>query len=440
MSNIPEYSVSEISKSIKSNLEGQFSRVKIKGEISGLTKANSGHYYFNLKDETATLSSIIWRSTSNIIEVSPEEGLEIVALGKISTYMPRSNYNFIIENIYVAGEGALLKIIEDRKKRLKKLGFFDQENKKKIPFLPSKIGIITSSTGAVIQDMKKRIKERFPSHLMLWSVPVQGPKCEKVISEAIKGFNLIQDKPDVIILARGGGSLEDIMAFNSEEIASSIFESKIPIISAVGHETDFTISDLVADIRASTPTAAADLVVPEKIELKEKINNLLVAKNSNLENIFNMKSYKLDNFNLKLSEPKKYLESLEFRVSNEYLKIENFFTNYLKRIENLIKNLSLLDPNKKIIDLDKELKKIYNYFNKNFDIFIEKKKNKFNNQLQILSSCSYERWLEKGFVIVNDLNNKLVKNLSELENNKDIIIKFSDGEATAKIIESTKKK
>ena len=166
MSNIPEYSVSEISLSIKNSLESKYSRVKIKGEISGLTQAKSGHFYFNLKDDESSISSIIWRSRTSFLDIATEDGLEVIALGKVSTYMPRSNYNFIIENISFAGEGALLKLIEDRKKKLEKLGFFDKKNKKTLPFLPNIIGIITSPSGAVIEDMKKRIKERFPSNIM----------------------------------------------------------------------------------------------------------------------------------------------------------------------------------------------------------------------------------------------------------------------------------
>ena len=336
MSNIPEYSVSEISLSIKNSLEAKFSRVKIKGEISGLTKAKSGHLYFNLKDEDSVLSSIIWRGKASFLEVVPEEGLEVIALGKISTYTPRSNYNFIIENISFAGEGALLKLIEERKKKLQKLGYFDEKNKKKLPFIPDKIGIITSATGAVIEDMKKRIKERFPSKILLLPVAVQGEKSEEEIENAIKEFNLLDKKPDVIILARGGGSLEDLMSFNSEKIANAIYTSNIPIISAVGHETDFSISDFVADVRASTPTAAADIVVPERKELWEKIQYLAVNKKNYLENLINLKTYKLDNFEGKALDPDVFLKRLEDKVYLEYDKINNYVSTYMKRVESLI--------------------------------------------------------------------------------------------------------
>ena len=440
MSNIPEYRVSEISISIKNNLETQFSRIRIKGEVSGLTKANSGHFYFNLKDETALLSSIIWRSKVHMLDVSPEEGMEIVALGKISTYMPRSNYNFIIENIKIAGEGALLKIIEERKKKFKALGYFDLSTKKSIPYLPNYIGIITSSTGAVIEDMKKKIKDRFPSKIILWAVPVQGPKSEKSIAGAIEGFNSMNIKPDVIILARGGGSLEDLMPFNSEIIANAIYKSDIALISAVGHETDFTIADMVSDLRASTPTAAADLVVPNREELAKKINNLINNKKNYLENILNMKSYKLDSFSSKILEPKKYILTFQEKVAAESLKIKNYFFNYFRAVEKSINNINLVYSQKKILDLKNKLSKNLNYFNKSFINFIDKKNSILDTQIEILKSCSYERWLEKGFVIIKDTDNNLIKTVNSLKKNKELIIRFSDGKAETKVTKVSKNK
>ncbi len=439
MSNIPEYTVSEISLSIKNSLESNFNRVKIKGEISGLKKATSGHFYFNLKDDESSLSSIIWRGKAGLLEVMPEEGLEVVALGKVSTYMPRSNYNFIIDNIKVAGEGALLKLIEERKKKLQGLGYFDSEKKKKLPFIPNKIGIITSPTGAVIEDIKKRIKERFPSKILLWPVAVQGNNSEKEIENAILGFNYIDKKPDVIILARGGGSLEDLMSFNSEKIANAIFESKIPIISAIGHETDFSISDFVADYRASTPTAAADIVIPERKELLERVQNLSEKKKNYLENFINTKSYKLDTLEAKIPEPKRFLSNLEAKFNSEYDKIKIFFSNYIISIENLIKNLNLLNQNKKIIEYNEALNSKLDYFTNSFNALIEKKIDLFHNKIEILKSCSYERWLDKGFVIIKGIDNKLIKNINMLKNYKEIKIKLSDGTAQAKVIKYEKK-
>ena len=433
MSNIPEYSVSEISSSIKTSLESQFNRVKIKGEISGLTVAKSGHIYLTLKDQEATLSSIIWKSRAILLEIIPEEGLEVIALGKISTYMPRSNYNFIIENISFAGEGALLKLIEQRKKKLENLGFFAEKNKKKLPYIPNIIGIITSPTGAVIEDMKKRIKERFPSNILLWPVAVQGNNSEKEIESAILGFNLLEIKPDVIIIARGGGSLEDLMSFNSENIANAIHKSNIPIISAVGHETDFSISDFVADYRASTPTAAADIVVPEKEELWKKIRYITENKKNYADNLINLKTYKLDTLEARILEPKIFLSSLEEKLNNKCEKIIDLITSYIQRIESLINSINLLKQDRKIKEHNINLDKQFNYFKQIFSSLVKKKLDTLDNKVRILQSSSYERWLEKGFVVVKGKDNKLIKNLSMLKNYQDIILNFSDGKATAKV-------
>ena len=433
MSNIPEYSVSEISNNIKNSLENQFNRVKIKGEISGLTRASSGHYYFTLKDTEANLSSIIWRGRANFLEIMPEEGLEVVALGKISTYMPRSNYNFIIENISFAGEGALLQLVEQRKKKLKNLGYFDEKNKKELPYIPNTIGIITSPSGAVIEDMKKRIKERFPSNIQIWPVSVQGNNAEQEIESAILGFNGFKKKPDVIILARGGGSLEDLMSFNSERIAHAIFNSNIPIISAVGHETDFSISDFVSDCRASTPTAAADIVVPEKKELLEKLKTLADNKKNHIENLINLKTYKLDRYEAKILDPNKFLLELEDKINSEYEKIKSFIYNYIKRIESLIKGLNLLKQDRKIKDYNSNFIIQYNYFRQGINALIKKKTDLMRSRVGILHSCSYERWLEKGFVIVKSTDNKLIKNINILKKYNDVFLKFADGKAKAKI-------
>ena len=409
MSNIPEYSVSEISSSIKTSLESQFSRVKIKGEISGLTVAKSGHIYLTLKDQEATLSSIIWKSRAILLEIIPEEGLEVIALGKISTYMPRSNYNFIVENISFAGEGALLKLIEQRKKKLEKLGFFSEKNKKELPYIPNIIGIITSPTGAVIEDMKKRIKERFPSNILLWPVAVQGNNAEKEIESAISGFNLLEVKPDVIIIARGGGSLEDLMSFNSENIATAIHKSNIPIISAVGHETDFSISDFVADCRASTPTAAADIVVPEREELWKKIQYITENKKNYVDNLINLKTYKLDTLEARILEPKIFLSSLQEKLNNKCEKIISLISSYMQRIESLINSLNLLKQDRKIKEYNINLNKQFNYFKQSFRVLVKKKSDTMDNKVRILQSSSYERWLEKGFVVVKGEDNKLIK-------------------------------
>ena len=440
MSNIPEYSVTELSFSIKETLELKFDKLYLKGEISGLKDWN-GHLLFNLKDKKSIISSRIWHSMVSNLDIIPEEGLEVMALGKISTHMQRSNYNFIIENIKIAGEGALLKLIEDRKKKFKSMGYFEQSAKQEIPKLPSSIGIITSPKGAVIEDMKKCINDRFPSKIILWPVQVQGVKAEKEISNAIKGFNNLKEKqPSVIILARGGGSIEDLMPFNSEEIVYSIYNSKIPIISAIGHETDFTIADLVADCRASTPTAAADLVVPEKKNLEKEILQLASLLDKTIKSL-------LDNYILRYQILKKAIINPRL-ILNELNKNYKFHYDNLKKDINKIfyirskylKSTFINKPetllNKKNILLNKVSKMLMN----NFLHLLERKQQILNQRIDVLNSCSYERWLEKGFVIIRDKNNKLIKRKNDTTLKQVININFIDGEILAVVKNINKKK
>ena len=266
--NIPEYEVSEFNKAFKDVIQDNFDYIRIKGEISELKTATKGQIYLTLKDKVSILSGVIWEQKIKYLQLLPEVGMEVVVSGKITTWSKfKTTYQIDIDKIEISGEGALLKLIEDRKKRLKSKGIFDEEHKKEIPFLSSKIGVITSAEGSVIHDIINRVKDRFPTNIDLWPVPVQGVEAPEKIIEAIEGFNSSKYElnPDVIIIARGGGSTEDLMAFNDEKLAISVYDSKIPIISAIGHETDTTIIDYVSDLRAATPTAAAEKAFPLQI-------------------------------------------------------------------------------------------------------------------------------------------------------------------------------
>ena len=273
ISNIKEYTVSELNSSIKNIMENNFNLIKVRGEISQTNQHSSGHIYFTLKDGNSSISSICWRSTVPRLNIKIEDGISVIVKGRITTYELQSKYQIIIDQVDYEGEGALLKLLEQRKKKLSLLGYFDNKNKKLIPKFPSRIGVITSETGAVIKDIIHRVSERFPLELLLYPANVQGEKSLKDLIDGINYFNNTLSTPDLIIIARGGGSLEDLMSFNEEELVKKISESKIPIISAVGHETDFTLCDLVADLRAPTPTAAAEIAVPERKDLFFKINN-----------------------------------------------------------------------------------------------------------------------------------------------------------------------
>ena len=277
-SNIPEYSVSDISGAVKRTLEGAFGRVRVRGEVTELKRYPSGHIYLSLKDEGGKLSAVIWKFTVPRVGLMPENGVEVVAQGKISSYGDRSSYQLIIERMEYAGAGALLARIEMLRARLAAEGLFDADRKRALPLLPRVIGVVTSESGAVIQDIRTTILRRFPRHILLWPVPVQGEGAAARIAEAIAGFDRLPPdgvipRPDVLIVARGGGSLEDLMAFNDEAVLRAVAACTIPLISAVGHETDTTLIDHVSDRRAPTPTAAAEMAVPSRVELAADLQN-----------------------------------------------------------------------------------------------------------------------------------------------------------------------
>ncbi|MBT3306223.1 MAG: exodeoxyribonuclease VII large subunit, partial [Alphaproteobacteria bacterium] len=260
----PILSVAELSALLKRTVEDTFGRVRVRGEISGFKRAASGHLYFTLKDDAAIIDGVCWRGTAGKLGVTPEDGLEVIVSGRLTTYPARSRYQIVVDAMDIAGEGALLKMLEDRRRKLAAEGLFDVENKRDLPFLPDIIGVVTSPTGAVFRDILHRLSDRFPRRVLLWPVTVQGETAAQEITAAIDGFNKLGGKgaklprPDVLIVARGGGSLEDLMAFNEESVVRATAASDIPVISAVGHETDTTLIDYAADQRAPTPTAAAE--------------------------------------------------------------------------------------------------------------------------------------------------------------------------------------
>ncbi len=280
VSNIPEYSVAEISGAVRRTLEGAFGRVRVRGEITETRPYASGHIYFSLKEEKCKLACVAWKSVVPRLGLSPENGVEVIATGRLTAYGDRSSYQLTVERLEFAGEGALLAAIERLRQRLLAEGLFDAARKRALPLLPGVVGVITSESGAVLHDIRTTIERRFPRHVLLWPVPVQGEGAAEKIAAAIRGFARIVPRPDVLIVARGGGSLEDLMAFNDEAVVRAAAESPIPLISAVGHETDTTLVDHAADRRAPTPTAAAELAVPSRAELAAGVARLAASLSS----------------------------------------------------------------------------------------------------------------------------------------------------------------
>ena len=271
-----DYTVAELAAAVKAAVERGFGTVRVRGEISGFKRYSSGHGYFRLKDADAVLEAVIWRGNLQRLALAPEDGMDVILTGRLTTYGPRSQYQIVVEAVELAGEGALLKLIEERKRRLEAEGLFDPARKKPIPFLPRVIGVVTSPTGAVIRDILHRVRERFPAHVLIWPASVQGERAAADIVAGIRGFNALAPggavpRPDVLIVARGGGSLEDLMAFNDEAVVRAAASSVVPLIAAVGHETDTTLIDHAADLRAPTPTAAAERAVPVRADLLARV-------------------------------------------------------------------------------------------------------------------------------------------------------------------------
>jgi exodeoxyribonuclease VII large subunit len=277
--NQPEYTVSELSGAVKRVIEGEFGLVRVRGEVGRVSRPASGHLYFDLKDDRSVIAAITWKGQAARLQVRPEEGMEVVATGRMTTFPGQSKYQLIVDDLAPAGAGALMAMLEKRRAALQAEGLFDPARKKPIPYLPRVIGVVTSPSGAVIRDILHRLRDRFPRHVLVWPVAVQGQDCAAQVAAAIRGFNAIAPggpipRPDVLIVARGGGSLEDLWGFNEEVVVRAAAGSAIPLISAVGHETDTTLIDFAADLRAPTPTAAAELAVPVRLDLLAAVDAL----------------------------------------------------------------------------------------------------------------------------------------------------------------------
>lgn len=330
-SNVPEMSVSELAFSLKKTLEDTYARVRIRGELSRVKVHTSGHMYSDLKDENACIAVVCWKGTMAGLSIRPEEGLEVICTGRISTYPARSNYQLIIESMELAGEGALLKMLEERKKKLAAEGLFAPERKKRLPFLPARIGVVTSPTGAVIRDILHRLNDRFPRPVLVWPVLVQGPGAAEQIAAAINGFCKldISLRPDLLIVARGGGSLEDLMAFNEEAVVRAAADCTIPLISAVGHETDTTLIDYVSDLRAPTPTAAAEMAVPRRVDLMAQVRDDEQRLTSSIVRTHARLADRLTHTGARLGDPARLMEPKIQRLDHLGHKLTSCFRDYI---------------------------------------------------------------------------------------------------------------
>ena len=438
--NNPVYSVSEFSHVIKKLVETNFSYVRIRGEISRPSFPGSGHVYFTLKDAEGTIAAIIWKYTLPKLSIKPEEGIEVICTGKATTFAGQSKYQIIVESMEVAGEGALLKMLEDRRKKLLKEGLFNQEFKKPIPYLPKMIGVITSPSGAVIRDILHRLSDRFPSHVYLWPVAVQGEGSAKQISNAIDKFNQFTDettikKPDLLIVARGGGSLEDLWSFNEEIVVRSVFKSSIPVISAVGHETDTTLIDFVSDLRAPTPSAAAEKAVPVRNELIARIDELNFRFKTSFNNKLNNNKDRLNSLIKLLGKPDQIFDNKTQKLDFIYRDFENLFKDIFVEKKNKITQHAqrLMPPKVLISNLVSKQQLLETKFQNYLQNIINKKEVKLNSLDKLLEASSFNRVLDRGFSLVMNNEGKPIKLSSEAPKNANVKIKFSDKIRTAQL-------
>ncbi len=427
------FTVTEISLIIKQYIESSFQNIEIKGEVSGIKIANSGHIYFSLKDENAVLNAICWRYIATKLPIQLEDGMEIICEGNISTYPGRSNYQIIIKNIKLAGEGILLAKLEEIRKKLTIEGIFDEKYKKRLPKIPQKIAIVTSLQGAVIRDIIHRLKDRFPIKTLVWDVIVQGNEAAGYIVEAIEGLNNLPkniSSPDIIIVARGGGSIEDLWPFNEEIVVRAVFNSTIPIISAIGHETDTTLIDLVADKRAPTPTAAAELITPDKSQIIDKLNKFKITLNNILPNLINYKSTLLKSLLTNLSSTTNYFENLRNKFKNFNVLLDVKF-NSLYKLYNLkltSLKLSSLNLHRLIITNQDKLSNSVWRINELYKNKLNKMSDNLLSNKKLLISYNHKNILKRGFSLIRDYkNNKLIKSCNELKKDKLIKIELYDG-------------
>ncbi len=461
--NIPEFSVSEISVALKRTVEERFDHVRVRGEVSRPSRPKSGHLYFTLKDERSVLDAVCWRGTVSCLSIQPEEGMEVVVTGRLTTYAGSSKYQIVVEQLDLAGEGALLKLLEERRKRLAAEGLFAPERKRKLPFLPTVIGVVTSPTGAVIRDILHRLADRFPRHVLLWPVSVQGEQAAAQITAAINGFNTLPPdgaitRPDLLIVARGGGSLEDLMAFNEESVVRAVVASEIPLISAVGHETDTTLIDFAADVRAPTPTAAAEMAVPVRADLMAELAEKDRRRQAGLSRALRDRRVQLDGLARAIARPRQVLEAPAQRLDNAAGRFDRAFVGRLDRLRSRLAEQSarLVHPRQRLAERERVLRMVVG----RLDARVVTRRladaegrlkdqgdrlgrgagrrlvqigDRFDRAERLLESYSYRRVLDRGFAVVRAEDGAAITRAAALQTNGAVRLELADGQRTAVI-------
>lgn len=430
--NAPEFSVSEIAHALKRTVEDAFGNVRVRGELSGVKRAASGHLYLALKDENAVLDGVMWKGPAGVLRFRPEDGLEVIATGKLTTYPGRSKYQIVIDRMEPAGAGALMALLEARKVKLAAEGLFDAARKRPLPYLPEVIGVVSSPTGAVIRDILHRLHDRFPRHVILWPVLVQGEAAADQVAAAIRGFNAggAFARPDLIIVARGGGSIEDLWAFNEEAVVRAVADSDIPVISAVGHETDTTLCDFAADRRAPTPTAAAEMAVPVRADLLLTVADLGLRAARAVTKAAQLRAERLAALTARLPSPQALLglkrqrsDDLGFRLprallANVEIQRRHFATSAAALRPAMLTGRLTLGQER--------LGRIAERFGISGSQLVEPRRRALGQASRLLETLSYKATLGRGYAVVRRRDGGYVKQVAEASG--PLRIEFYDGE------------
>jgi exodeoxyribonuclease VII large subunit len=443
--NLVELTVSELSGQVKRLVEDSFGRVRVRGELGRVSRPASGHIYFDVKDEKAVLSGVMWKGTAQKLTMQPEQGLEVIVTGKLTTFAGQSRYQMVVEAMEPAGEGALMALLEARKKQLAAEGLFDDSRKRDLPYLPDTIGVITSPSGAVIRDILHRLADRFPRHVLVWPVRVQGETCAEEVAKAIAGFNALPAdgpvaRPDVLIVARGGGSLEDLWGFNEEIVARTAAQSDIPLISAVGHETDTTLIDYAADRRAPTPTAAAEMAVPVRADLAAQINDmetrLLRAQTRRLQQTrqhLDGLARGLPKLEDMLALPTQRLDAVAQRLAG------GLQTNISKQAARLGQSAARLTPaalHSRLRFADERLRGLMVRAARHMQTMMQRQQAALEAMRRQLRLLSHENVLERGFALVLDESGKPLRKAAQAKSGSLLDIRLADAQRVAARVEA----
>lgn len=461
-SNAHEFTVSELSQSVKRAVEDEFGYVRVRGEVGRISRPGSGHVYFDLKDDKSVLAAVAWKGVASKWRFQPEQGLEVIATGKLTTFPGQSKYQIIVENVEPAGVGALMALLEERRKKLTAEGLFDPERKQELPYLPRVIGVVTSPSGAVIRDILHRLDDRFPTHVIVWPVRVQGESCAPEVARAVEGFNMLPPdgsitRPDLLIVARGGGSVEDLWGFNEEIVVRAISESEIPIISAIGHETDMTLADFAADKRAPTPTGAAEMAVPVRSELIGYVQDLGGRQSTGMRNFIRSRQDRLRAASAGLPRPAEMVGEARQRLDLASTRLAAGLSAARQakalRLANLAPRLNAHSMSKRLADYGLRVSGLNRMatvalsgkaqrakltleptaarLSPAFTRGLEDRRRALGQLWKLANSLGYKNVLERGFSLVSDSNGNLVKNAGTLSNGDLLNLRFSTGEAQA---------